>query len=95
MSKAKAKDEEEPKEKRKASEVDSEESESKEPLVKKVKSQSVIEDSDEEWEGIQDEVEVPGEEGLYGCQPMVDHEGLNDESQWDSVNEAKMDVSEV
>jgi nucleolar protein 58 len=50
----KEKDVEELKDKRKASEMGSDGSEGEEPLVKKVKSRSVIEDSEEEWEGIPD-----------------------------------------
>jgi hypothetical protein len=65
-SKAKAKDAEVPKEvKRKASEVESEDSE-EEPLGKKFRSKSIIEDSEEEeeeeeWEGIQDKGDWPKE----------------------------------
>jgi hypothetical protein len=55
VSKAKARLEESKGGKRKMSEVEeSEDSEGEEPLAKKTKSRSVIEDSDEEWEGIQD-----------------------------------------
>jgi hypothetical protein len=63
-SKAKVKDAVEPKEiKRKASEVDSEESE-EEPLAKKFKLNSIIEDSEEEeWEGIQDKGDWPKDSG--------------------------------
>jgi hypothetical protein len=63
VSKAKAKADEEPKEgKRKASEVkQSEDDDGEEPLAKRVKSQSVMEDSEEEWEHILDKGEWPEE----------------------------------
>jgi hypothetical protein len=65
-SKPKAKEAEVPEEnKQKVSEVESEDSE-EEPLAKKFKSKSVIEDSEEEWEewnGIEDEGEQPKELG--------------------------------
>jgi hypothetical protein len=64
---AKTKVAEEPKDgKRKASEVDSGASEAEEPSPKKVKSRSVIEDSEEEWEeweGIEDKGDWPQESG--------------------------------
>jgi hypothetical protein len=63
VGKAKAKDEEDPKRKRKASEIDSKASEGKAPSPKKVKSRSVIEDSEEEWEGIEDKGDCPKESG--------------------------------
>jgi hypothetical protein len=50
---------EEPKDKRKASEMDSERSEGEGPMLKKVKSCRVIEDSEEEWEGIMDKGDWP------------------------------------
>jgi hypothetical protein len=62
-SKAKAKDAEEPNDKRKASEVKSEDSE-EEPLAKKFRLKSIIEDSEEEeWGGIQDKGDWPKESG--------------------------------
>jgi hypothetical protein len=63
-SKAKAK--EEPKQKRKASEMGSEASEGEATLLKKTKSRSVVEDSEEEWEewdGVQDKGNWPKDSG--------------------------------
>jgi hypothetical protein len=61
---AKVKVAKEPKDsKRKASEVDSGATEAKGPSPKKVKSRSVIEDSEEEWEGIEDKENGPQASG--------------------------------
>jgi hypothetical protein len=89
---AKAKVAEEPKDnKRKASKADSGASKAEGPSPKKVKSRSVIEESEEEWEGIEDKENGPqaSGEGQEAEEVREEVEGV-----WEGVEEVREEVME-
>jgi hypothetical protein len=86
--KAKTNGEEGPKGKRKASVLDSEASEGEEPSAKKMRSRSVIEDSEEEWEGVKDKGDWP-----EGSGKVQEAEGVREVTE--EVRARSVSVSEI